>query len=304
MYDQMYAYFSRNRIFHPNVMGYRKNRSTQSAILQMYDRWVRGAANGMVSGIVLLDLSAAFDLVSPSLLLKKLEVYGLDSDFLNWIRCYLSGRKQTVWVDHIMSPWLDVSVGVPQGSILGPLLFVIFANDFPFNLTCSLDQYADDGTLSCSDRSAVGINSTLSDNCLHTSVWMDQNELCLNADKTHLMVCGTAQRTQQVRLEHEIQVEMDGLQLIESETNSEKLLGVTFQTNLKWNLQVKELQNRLKNRLAGLMKVKFLTSTSHKKVIAESIFQSVLTYCIAAWGGASKVNITGFAEPSSSNCVE
>ena len=250
-----------------------------------------GAANGMVSGIVLLDLSAAFDLVSPSLLLRKLEVYGLDSDFLNWIRCYLSGRKQTVWVDHIMSPWLDVSVGVPQGSILGPLLFVIFANDFPFNLTCSLDQYADDGTLSCSDRSAVGINRTLRDNCLHTSVWMDQNELCLNADKTHLMVCGTAQRTQQVRLEHEIQVEIDGLQLIESESNSENLLGVTFQTNLKWNLQVKELQNRLKNRLAGLMKVKFLTSISHKKVIAESIFQSVLTYCIAAWGGTSKVNI-------------
>ena len=257
----------------------------------MYDRWVRGAANGKVSGIVLLDLSAAFDLVNPTLLLKKLEVYGLQPDFINWIHCYLSGRKQTVWIDHTMSPWLDVNVGVPQGSILGPLLFVIFGNDLPFIMTCSLDQYADDGTISCSDGNAAAIKKTLEENCSVTSTWMDENELCLNADKTHLMVCGTGQRTQQVRSDQRIQIEMDGQELLESDSQSEKLLGVRFQTNLKWNQHVKELQSKLKNRLAGLMKIKFLTSVSHKKVIAESIFQSVMTYCIAVWGGTTKGNI-------------
>ena len=126
IYNQLYGYFSKNKLFHPNVMGYRKNRSTLTAVLQMYDRWVRGAADGLVSGIVLLDLSAAFDLVNCSILLKKLELYGLKSDFVQWIKCYMSNRKQAVWVDHILSDWLDVDVGVPQGSILGPLLFVIF----------------------------------------------------------------------------------------------------------------------------------------------------------------------------------
>ena len=149
IYEQLYSYFSHNRIFHPNVMGYRKNRSTATALLQMYDRWISGAGNKRISGIVLLDLSAAFDLVSSEILVEKLRVYGLQDDFLEWIKCYLSHRKQAVWVDHILSDWLEVEVGVPQGSILGPLLFIIFANDLPFLLSCDLDQYADDSTLSC-----------------------------------------------------------------------------------------------------------------------------------------------------------
>ena len=74
IYDQLYMYFSRNRIFHQNVMGYRKNRSTMTALLQMYDRWVSGAGCKMISGIILLDLSAAFDLVNPEILIKKLKV--------------------------------------------------------------------------------------------------------------------------------------------------------------------------------------------------------------------------------------
>ena len=129
-------------------MGYRKNRSTETAILQMYDRWVRGAGQGNISGIVFLDLSAAFDLVDSKILIEKLKIYGLKEDFISWISCYLSERKQAVWIDHTLSDWLDVSVGVPQGSILGPLLFIIFANDLPYLLSSNLDQYADDSTLS------------------------------------------------------------------------------------------------------------------------------------------------------------
>jgi hypothetical protein len=165
IYNQIYQYFSNNRIFHPNIMGYRKNRSTLSAVLQMYDRWVRGASEGKVSGIVLLDLSAAFDLVNPSILLQKLEIYGLEAGLLEWVESYLSDRKQAVWIDHILSDWLDVRVGVPQGSILGPLLFIIFANDLPHSLTCHLDQYADDSTLSCTKPTATEINHELSENC-------------------------------------------------------------------------------------------------------------------------------------------
>ena len=119
VYEQIYSYFSRNQLFHPNLHGYRKNLSTQTALLQMYDRWVRAAAGGQLSAVVLLDLSAAFDLVDSDLLLQKLRAYGFDDDSLLWVDSYLTDRHQAVWIDHALSEFLPCKVGVPQGSNLG-----------------------------------------------------------------------------------------------------------------------------------------------------------------------------------------
>ena len=156
----------------------------------MYDRWVCGAKDGMINGVILLDLSAAFDLVDMRILVEKLKIYGLDEEFSDWVSSYLSDRKQAVWINHVLSDWLDVTVGVPQGSILGPLLFIIFANDLPHSLTCPLDSYADDSTLTSTKKTVEEVNSELNENCALVSTWMWKNQLCLNADKTHLLVTG------------------------------------------------------------------------------------------------------------------
>ena len=90
VYKQLYSYLSRNKILHPNLHGYRQNRSTLTALLQMYDRWAHAADEGQVSGAIFIDLSAAFDLVPPDILLKKLKIYGLREDIINWVSSYLT----------------------------------------------------------------------------------------------------------------------------------------------------------------------------------------------------------------------
>ena len=113
IYGEIYNYFTNNKLFHPNLHGYRKHRSTQTALLQMYNKWVQSASDGQLSAVVLLDLSAAFDLVDHGLLLQKLKAYGLDDDILCWVESYLTNRYQAVWIDHALSEFLSCKVGVP-----------------------------------------------------------------------------------------------------------------------------------------------------------------------------------------------
>ena len=213
-YEQIYRYFANNRIFDPSLHGYRDNRSTLTALITMYDRWARAASQGQFSGAVLLDLSAAFDLVDHTLLLKKLRIYGADEDCLCWIESYFSNRAQAVWIDHVFSEYLECKVGVPQGSNLGPLFFLVYFNDLPGNLENPADAFADDTTLTATGTSLEAIESSLSRDCYQVSNWMRSNKLKLNADKTHVMVLGTQQRLR--TLGRPLSICMDGVTLKEN----------------------------------------------------------------------------------------
>ena len=283
VYNQIYDYFSKNKLFHKNSMGFRKNRSTLTALLQMYDRWVRAANDGKVSSVVLLDLSAAFDLVSPEILLEKLKIYGIDKDCLEWMMSYLTDRKQGVWIDHVLSEWLDIDVGVPQGSILGPLLFVIFANDLPFLISSEVDTYADDSTITASSDNMLDLNDEINSSCASVHKWMKENRLCLNVEKTHLMLVGTQRRLQNLNKE-DLDITINNVHLSESLNGSEKLLGVQIMPSLKWAEHIAHLKGKLKLRVVGIQKLRFVLPTCKLKLVAEGIFNSLLTYCIPLWG--------------------
>ena len=190
----------------------------------------------------------------------------------------------------MMSPFLPCEIGVPQGSNLGPLFFSIFVNDLASSLTCSIEQYADDSTLSATDKTAKEIDTKLEVNGQKVCNWMDQNRFKLNAGKTHVMRVGTAQRLRMQ--ESEISVQMDGVKLSESDDKCETLLGIVFQPNLKWDRQISYLCGKLKKRIAGLAHLKFVLPFNLRKVVCEGLFNSVLCYCLPLFGGCKVEEIS------------
>ena len=289
VYEQVYQYFNKNRLFNANLHGFRAKRSTQTALITMYDRWVQSAASAKLSGAVFLDLSAAFDLVDHKLLLKKLKIYGFDDGALEWIRTYLTNRFQAVWLDSTMSGFLETKVGVPQGSNLGPLFFLIFFNDLPEIIDNHVDCYADDSTLTATADSVEEIGRKLTSDCANVVRWMSENKLKLNAEKTHVLMLGTDQRLR--RQESTLQVTIDQTRLEEDPKKCEVLLGCQVQSNLKWDNQVSAVKAKLKKRLTGLIKLKGLGPFSVRKTIAEGIFHSVMVYCLPLYGGMDKGDI-------------
>ena len=182
------------------------------------------------------------------------------------------------------SEFLETSIGVPQGSNLGPLFFIIFFNDLPTYIESDIDCYADDSTLGATAGDVAEIGRKLTSDCSSLSQWMSENKFKLNASKTHLMIMGTSARLRNVG---ELHVVMDGEALEKSEDHKELLLGVVVQSDLKWSLQVKKLADKLKMRLTGLEKLKQFMNRSKKNDIVKGIFNSVLCYCLPLFGGCS-----------------
>ena len=195
-----------------------------------------------------------------------------------------------MWIDHVFSSFLESSIGVPQGSNLGPLFFLIFFNDLPSFINESIDCFADDSTLGATGEDSEEISRLLTRDCGQLSDWMLANRFKLNANKTHFLVMGTANKLRNM-VEEQVVVEMDGLQLEKSTEKSEMLLGIKMQCDLKWSEQVNALVSKLKARLAGLEKLKFVLRRQDMKTIVQGIFNSVLCYCLPFFGGCNKAEL-------------
>ena len=248
-------------------------------------------------GVMMIDLSAAFDMVDHPLLLQKLQLFGLEDDALSWVRSYISGRSQSVIVDGCMSPPLAIDCGVPQGSILGPLMYIIFTNDIPdlahdHNVSykdrpaacqaCgSTVCYVDDGTYSygCSE-----LSSTLTSQYNTISKYMMSNKLVINDDKTHLVVMakkGQGAAREAVSLQA-------GAHIIKP-VQTVKLLGGHISEDLKWKEHLLTNEHsvirQLTSRVNGLCLISPRATFQTRLMVANGIVISQLCYLIQLWGG-------------------
>lgn len=253
----------------------------------MVDDWYKDMEERKIIGVVMLDFTAAFDIIDHDLLLKKLEYYGFSRTALLWMESYLSDRRQLVYFNGSFSKVRVVEQGVPQGSCLGPLLDTIFTNDLPTVLDkASISMFADDSTVYLAGTDIGDLNTKLQRELQLVVNWIRNNKLILNVSKTTCFVVGTPfSLLSKPKLE--LTIEQNSVE----QKEEAKLLGVMIDSRLCWDKHVQKLLTKMGNTLAVIKRcAKYFTPQIVKQVLY-ALFFSHLDYCSVVWSNTSSTNI-------------
>ena len=236
---------------------------------------------------IFIDLSKAFDTVNHQILLAKLENYGIRGKALDLLKSYLSDRKQYVHIENCKSQIRSVSCGVPQGSVLGPLLFLMFINDLP--ACCPLSKvriFADDTTIFFHSDNIEEIISTARNIMTQLTSWFNANKLTLNADKSSFTIFRSGRKIIPNIPEH---IEFLGKKLIR--TTHIKFLGIILEENLNWTLQINEICNKLKRLFHIFYNIRNFLTKDNIKTIYYTLIYSRIKYGISLYSqaGSSKL---------------
>ena len=260
------------------LCGFRKGYSTEHCLLNLVHSWKRVLAKSGKVGAVLMDLSKAFDVLPHDLLIAKLHAYGLGHKSLNFIYSYLTSRKMRVRIGAVFSHWLLVKLGVPQGSILGPLLFNIFLNDiFLCEISSEIANFADDNTLSANGSSMCEVIESLHKDIPVIIDWFNFNEMVVNAAKFQFLAVGCDAIQNIVADGHTI-------------TSSErvKLLGVTIDNKLSFTPHIKQLCAKANQKISALFRIRSYLNVKKALAIYNAHIMSSFRYCPLIWMFCSK----------------
>ena len=195
VHDQLVSHLLKFNLLSDRQSGFRPQHSAQDVLVYVTDCWRKAIDESKFTAAAFLDVSKAFDSVNHDILLSKLACYGVMDNSLMWFASYLSGHRQRVTLRGSFSDWGMIRAGVPQGSILGPLLFSIYMNDLPSVVRgCQLNMYADDTELHCSSGDLFSAQHGLQCDLDSIEFWLRTNQLSLNVGKSHVMLIGSRQK--------------------------------------------------------------------------------------------------------------
>ena len=286
IHHQVYEYMQAHNLLTHAQSGFRPGHSTQDVLLKSIDDWKIALDRDMVVGSLFIDLSKAFDSIDHNLLLSKLESYGVHVTELLWFTDYLEGRKQRVVLEGQSADWSEVTRGVPQGTILGPLLFIIFVNDLPDVVQHStINLYADDTTIYMTDRDPLIVGEKLSADLQRVAAWIGSNGLKMNITKTQAMVLSRKRRRSQ---EEAVRICLDGQPI--SKQKEVNYLGVVMDQNLSWVQHVEKVRRRSLAGLATIRRASAYLPSSTRRLLYNALVLPHLDYCSTVWHSCSKAS--------------
>ena len=285
--QQLTEYMEDNRLFSRHQFGFRKNHSTNYLMFDLIDEIYKSKSKCFKPGIIFLDIKKAFDTVNHDILLEKLKYYGIGGIVLIWFQNFLTNRYQCTKLNGNQSSFLAVLSGIPQGSILGPILFSIYINDI--NYACNLSTpylFADDGALFFEDscrNSFINMKIEL----LTIIKWLSANKLSFNADKTEFMIFDSAD----LNHEDQIVVELNETSITINECKQTKYLGLMLDCKLNFKSHIDYIKKKVMKRIGAMYRSKELLPVKYRKMFANALMLPQFDYLDTIYYRAGKVKL-------------
>ena len=276
LFQQISSYVS--SILSPYLCGFRKGYNAQHALLRLKNKLNICLDNKENIGIFMMDLSKAFDCIPHDLLIAKLHAYNFDKHSLKLIYSYLKERKQRVKINSEFSTWKEILNGVPQGSVLGPLLFNIFINDlFLFVEHSEICNYADDNSLTVADCCIDNIITKLQLDVQSLDKWFKCNMMLLNESKCQFMII----EPKWVKRNNKANIKIAEKSI--EEISKGKLLGITFDNKLTMSDHIKQICKQASRKLSALARIAHYIDEQKRKILMKSFIISQFNYCPIVW---------------------
>ena len=286
MHQRVYNFLEINSSLNDLQFGFRSGRSCEHALLVAQNEILASLSKKQISLLLLIDFSKAFDMVNHNILLDKLEHYGIRGIANTWFKSYLSNRQQYVSIKGKASRKQSLQYSVPQGSILGPLLFVIYINDMP-NITniAKFVLYADDANIIITGDTIAEIETKFLELSTKLVDWVSHNELKLNTKKTNYMLFS---RSRNLHLGTFVP-KIGGIP-IERKTVA-RFLGVIIDDKLSWSHHITAIRSKMSKFIGILYKLKHTLPLKARLLTFNSLVQSHLNYASLVWGSTHKSKI-------------